>query len=147
MSRNPQRQELAREFGATDIIEERGAEGAAAVKALFRGIGPEAVLEAVGTEQSMEQAVHSVRPGGTVGYVGVPNGVPQLTMRPLFENNTVLAGGMAPVRNYMDVLLPDVLSGAVEPGLVFDLELPLSEVAEAYRAMDERRAIKVLLRP
>jgi threonine dehydrogenase-like Zn-dependent dehydrogenase len=147
MSRNPQRQALARDFGATDVIEERGAEGIAAVKDLFRGIGPEAVLEAVGTEQSMDQAVRSVRPGGRVGYVGVPNGVPQLTMRPLFDNNTVLAGGMAPVRNYIDELLPDVLSGAVQPGRVFDLELPLADVADAYRAMDERRAIKVLLRP
>ncbi|HKT56704.1 MAG TPA: zinc-dependent alcohol dehydrogenase family protein [Microbacterium sp.] len=147
MSRNPERQALAREFGATDIVEERGAEGAAVVKELFRGIGPQAVLEAVGTAESMEQAVRSVRPGGTIGYVGVPHGGPELPLRPMFSNNTVLAGGIAPVRNYIDELLPDVLSGAVQPGRVFDLELPLSDIAEAYRAMDERRAIKVLVRP
>ena len=147
MSRNPARQALAREFGATEIVEERGKEGADIIKQMFGGIGPDAVLEAVGTEQSMEQATRAVRPGGIVGYVGVPNGVPSIPLRPLFSNNTRLAGGVAPVRNYVDELLADVLSGSIEPGRVFDLALPLDEVAEAYAAMDERRAIKALLWP
>jgi threonine dehydrogenase-like Zn-dependent dehydrogenase len=147
MSRNPVRQELARRFGATEIVEQRGEEGAAIVNEMFDGIGAQSVLEAVGTSESMEQAVRSTRPGGTIGFVGVPNGVPQLTLRPLFTDNIRLAGGMAPVRNYAGELLVDIMSGAIEPGLVFDLELPLADVAEAYAAMDERRAIKVLLRP
>lgn len=147
MSRNPARQAVAREFGATDIIEERGDEGVAKVKAMFDGIGADCVLECVGTKESMDQAIRSTRPGGMVGYVGVPNGGAELPIRPLFGSNVGVNGGVAPARNYVEELLPEVLSGAIEPGRVFDLELPLAEVAEAYAAMDERRAIKVLLRP
>ena len=95
----------------------------------------------------MDQAIRSVRPGGSVGYVGAPNGGPELPVRVLFNRNVGVNGGVAPVRNYVAELLPDVLSGAIQPGRVFDLELPLADVALAYAAMDERRAIKVLLRP
>jgi threonine dehydrogenase-like Zn-dependent dehydrogenase len=147
MSRHESRQELARAFGATDIVAERGDEGVAAVKELLGGIGADCVLEAVGTKESMDQAIRSTRPGGMVGYVGVPNGGPELPVRTLFSDNIGVNGGVAPVRNYIEELLPDVWSGAIDPGRVFDLELPLSEAAEAYAAMDERRAIKVLLRP
>ena len=147
MSRHADRQALATRFGATDIVEQRGDQGVAAVKALFDGIGPDAVLECVGTAESMDQAIRSARPGGMVGYVGVPNGGAELPIRTLFGSNVGVNGGVAPVRNYVEELLADVLDGSIEPGLVFDLELPLAEVADAYAAMDERRAIKVLLRP
>ncbi|GMA28918.1 zinc-dependent alcohol dehydrogenase family protein [Arenivirga flava] len=146
MSRNPARQALAREFGATDVVELRGDEGIAAVKELFDGIGPDAVLECVGTRESMEQAIRSARPGGQVGYVGVPKGGAELPIGELFGRNVNVAGGVAPVRNYIAELLPEVLDGSLQPGRVFDLELPLDEVAEAYLAMHERRAIKSLLR-
>ncbi|WP_426625624.1 zinc-dependent alcohol dehydrogenase family protein [Leifsonia sp. McL0607] len=147
MSRHESRQALAREFGATDIVAERGDAGVAAVKELFDGIGPDCVLEAVGTKESMDQALHSARPGGMVGYVGVPNGGAELPIRTLFGTNVGVNGGVAPVRNYVEELLPEVWSGAIQPGRVFDLELPLSDIAEAYAAMDERRAIKALVRP
>jgi len=147
MSRHADRQVVAREFGATDIVEERGDEGVARVREMFDGIGADYVLECVGTKESMDQAIRSTRPGGMVGYVGVPNGGPELPVRPLFDRNVGVNGGVAPVRGYVEELLPEVLSGAINPGRVFDLQLPLSEVAEAYAAMDERRAIKVLLRP
>ncbi|TFB98934.1 zinc-dependent alcohol dehydrogenase family protein [Cryobacterium sp. HLT2-28] len=146
MSRNPERQAVAREFGATDIVEERGDAGVARIREIFDGIGADCVLECVGTKESMEQAIASARPGGMVGYVGVPTGGP-IEVRPLFSRNVGLNGGVASVRGYVEELLPEVLSGAINPGRVFDLELPLSEVAEAYAVMDERRAIKVLLRP
>lgn len=146
MSRHTDRQVVAREFGATDIVEERGDEGVARVHELFDGIGPDFVLECVGTKESMDQAIRSARPGGMVGYVGVPNGGP-LPVQPLFNRNVGVNGGVAPVRGYVEELLPEVLSGTIHPGRVFDLELPLTDVAEAYAAMDERRAIKVLLRP
>jgi threonine dehydrogenase-like Zn-dependent dehydrogenase len=147
MSRHPERQALAREFSATDIIEQRGAKGIDAVMAMFDGIGVDCVLEAVGTTESMDQAIKSARPGGQVGYVGVPNGGAELPIRTLFDSNVGVRGGIAPVRNYIEELLPEVMDGRLNPGRVFDLELPLAEVAEAYAAMDERRAIKVLLRP
>ena len=147
MSRHADRQAMALEFGATDIVEERGADGILRIKELFDGIGPDCVLECVGTTESMDQALRSVRPGGMVGYVGVPNGGAELPIGFMFGNNVGAQGGVAPVRNYIEELLPEVLSGAINPGRVFDLELPLAEVAEAYAAMDERRAIKVLLRP
>ncbi|MFD1712870.1 zinc-dependent alcohol dehydrogenase family protein [Amnibacterium flavum] len=147
MSRHASRQALARTFGATDIVEERGRDGIERIRELFDGIGPDSVLECVGTEESMNQALRSARPGGQVGFVGVPHQAPTLPLRRMFDTNVGVRGGVAPVRNYIDELLPDVLSGAIQPGLVFDLELPLSEVAEAYAAMDERRAVKVLLRP
>jgi threonine dehydrogenase-like Zn-dependent dehydrogenase len=147
MSRHADRQALARQFGATDIVAERGEEGVAVVTAMFDGIGADCVLECVGTKESMEQAIASTRPGGTVGYVGVPSGGAELPIRALFGRNIGVNGGVAPVRNYIEELLPEVLDGTIKPGLVFDLELPLAEVAEAYAAMDERRATKVLLRP
>jgi threonine dehydrogenase-like Zn-dependent dehydrogenase len=147
MSRHEPRQRLARAFGATDVLTERGDEGIRAVKDLFGGIGPDAVLECVGTKESMDQALRSARPGGQVGFVGVPNGGPELPVRTMFSTNVGVRGGVAPVRNYVDELLPEVLSGALAPGAVFDLTVPMSDVAEAYAAMDERRAIKSLLRP
>ena len=147
MSRHADRQAVALEFGATDIVAERGDEGVARIQDLFDGIGADCVLECVGTKESMDQAIRSTRPGGMVGYVGVPNGGAELPIRSLFGRNVGVNGGVASVRGYIEELLPEVLSGAINPGRVFDLELPLSEVAEAYAAMDERRAIKVLLRP
>ena len=147
MSRHADRQAVAREFGATDVIEARGDEGVAAVQALFDGIGADFVLECVGTKESMDQAIRSARPGGMVGYVGVPNGGAELPIRSLFGRNVGVNGGVASVRSYVEELLPEVLTGQINPGRVFDVQLPLTEVAEAYAAMDERRAIKVLLRP
>lgn len=147
MSRHADRQAVARAFGATDIIEERGADAIAALRALLDGELADAALECVGTKESMEQALGAVRGGGRVGFVGVPAGGPELPIREIFDRNITVGGGMAPARTYIPELLPEVLSGAIEPGQVFDLELPLTEVAEAYAAMDERRAIKVLLRP
>jgi len=131
MSRHPARQQLAREFGATDIVTERGAD---------------AVLECVGTQESMMQAIQATRPGGSVGYVGVPHGV-ELNGEDLFYTHVRLHGGPAPVRRFLPELIELVWSGKINPGKVFDLTLPLDQVAEGYRAMDERRAIKVLLRP
>jgi threonine dehydrogenase-like Zn-dependent dehydrogenase len=147
MSRHTDRQAIAREFGATDVIEERADAGVERVRALFDGIGADCVLECVGTKESMDQAIRSTRPGGTVGYVGSPNGGSELPVRALFDDNIGVSGGVAPVRGYIEELLPDVLSGAINPGRVFDLELPLTQAAAAYAAMDERRATKVLLRP
>ncbi len=147
MSRHTDRAALARDFGATHVIAERGDDGARAVRELSGGIGADCVLECVGTREAMDQAFRSARPGGQVGFVGVPNGDPVLDVRSMFDENVGVRGGVAPVRGYLPELLPDVLSGAINPGRVFDLELPLADVAEAYAAMDERRAIKVLLRP
>ncbi|WP_062316232.1 zinc-dependent alcohol dehydrogenase family protein [Demequina maris] len=147
MSRHEPRQALAREFGATDVVPERGEAGIARLKEMFDGIGPDIVLECVGTKESMDQALRSARPGGQVGFVGVPNGGPELPVRQMFNTNVGVRGGVAPVRGYIDELLPEVLDGRIQPGRVFDLELPLEEAAQAYRAMDERTAIKVMLRP
>jgi len=146
MSRHEARQQLARTFGATDVIAERGEAGEAAVLELTGGVGADAVLECVGTGQAMNTALAVARPGATVGYVGVPHGV-ELPVRTMFSRNIGVAGGVAPVRQYLPALRDDVLSGAIEPGRVFDLELPLDQVAEGYAAMDERRAIKTMLRP
>jgi threonine dehydrogenase-like Zn-dependent dehydrogenase len=146
MSRHESRQQLATRFGATDIVEERGEEGVKRVLDLTDGVGADAVLECVGTDAAMQTAFEIARPGSTVGFVGVPHGV-ELPVRQMFSRNVGLAGGVAPVREYLPRLLELVMSGAIEPGAVFDLELPLDEVAEGYRAMDERRATKVLLRP
>ena len=146
MSRHESRQELARRFGATDVVAERGEAGAKAVTELLGGIGADSVLECVGTKASMDQALASVRDGGAVGYVGVPHGV-EFPARQLFGRNVSVGGGVAPVRAYLPELLADVAAGTLDPGPVFDLELPLDDVAEGYRAMDERRAVKVLLRP
>jgi threonine dehydrogenase-like Zn-dependent dehydrogenase len=147
MSRHADRQVVAREFGATDIVEERGDAGVERIHEMFDGVGADCVLECVGTQESMDQAIRSARPGGMVGYVGVPNGGAELPIKALFGRNVGVNGGVASVRAYVEELLPEVLSGAIDPGRVFDLQLPLTEVAEAYAAMDERRAIKVLLRP
>ncbi|MEJ2007636.1 MAG: zinc-dependent alcohol dehydrogenase family protein [Acidobacteriota bacterium] len=146
MSRHPSRQKLAREFGATDIVTERGGEGVARIKELTNGIGADSVLECVGTQEAMMQAVNSTRPGGYIGYVGVPYGV-ELDGQQLFFSHVHLHGGPAPVRRYLPDLIALVLNGKINPGKVFDLTLPLDQVAEGYRAMDERRAIKTLLRP
>ena len=146
MSRHESRQELARAFGATDIVAERGEEGSNRIAELTRGVGADAVLECVGTDESMKTAFAIARPGSTVGFVGVPHGV-ELPIRRMFQRNVGLAGGMAPVRRYLPDLLERVLSGAIDPGKVFDLTLPMSDSPEGYRAMDERRAIKVLLQP
>ena len=146
MSRHESRQKLAREFGATDIVSERGEEGTARVKELTKGIGADSVLECVGTQESMMQAIRSTRPGGFVSYVGVPHGV-QLDSAELFFAHVHLHGGPAPVRRYLPELINLVLEEKINPGKVFDLSLPLNQVAEGYRAMDERRAIKTLLRP
>jgi threonine dehydrogenase-like Zn-dependent dehydrogenase len=146
MSRHEKRQKLAREFGATDIVTERGDEGIARIKDLTKGIGADSVLECVGTKESMMQAIHSTRPGGYVSYVGVPHGV-ELDGQQLFFTHVHLHGGPAPVRRFLPKLIDLILNGAINPGKVFDLALPLDQVAEGYRAMDERRAIKALLRP
>ena len=146
MSRHEPRQKIATEFGATDIVEERGEDGEKRILEMTDGIGADAVLECVGTDQSMRTAFAVARPGSTVGFVGVPHGV-KLPVRQMFAKNVGLAGGMAPVRTYLPDLLQRTLSGAIDPGKVFDLTLPLDQVAEGYRAMDERRAIKVLLQP
>ncbi len=146
MSRHESRQKIATAFGATHVVAERGKEGAAAVKEITGGVGADAVLECVGTDQSMGTAFAVARPGAMVGFVGVPHGV-ELPVRRMFQKNVGLAGGMAPVRKYLPELLDLVTSKTIDPGLVFDLTLPMAEVADGYTAMDERRAIKVLLQP
>ncbi|MDI9891633.1 zinc-dependent alcohol dehydrogenase family protein [Microbacterium sp. IEGM 1404] len=144
MSRHADRQELARRFGATDIVEERGDEGIAKVKELTYGLGAHSVIEAVGTQQSMEQAVRSTRPGGHIGFVGVSHDV-TLEGQELFRSAVHLHGGPAPVRRFLPELIQLIWDREIDPGAVFDLTLPLEEAAEGYRAMDERRATKVLL--
>ncbi|MFD9591261.1 zinc-dependent alcohol dehydrogenase family protein [Kitasatospora sp. NPDC059973] len=146
MSRHASRQNLARAFGATDIVTERGEDGIARIRELTGGIGADSVLECVGTAQSMQQALHSARPGGNVGFVGVPHEV-ALDGQELFLSHVGLRGGPAPVRRYLPDLIERVLSRRIDPGKVFDLTLPLDQVAEGYKAMDERRAIKTLLTP
>jgi len=145
MSRHPARQKLAREYGATDIVVERGEEGIKRIKEMTDGIGADSVLECVGTQESMMQAIRSTRPGGHVSYVGVPHGV-SLDAGELFYTHVRLHGGPAPVRRYLPDLIDLVWNRKINPGKVFDLTLPLERVAEGYRAMDERRAIKTLLR-
>jgi len=146
MSRHKQRQELAEEFGATEIVTERGDKGVARIKDLTGGIGADSVLECVGTEESMMQAIRSTRPGGSIGYVGVPHGA-ALDVQNLFFALVRLHGGPAPVRRYLPNLIKLVWDRKINPGKVFDLVLPIEQVADGYRAMDERRAIKALLRP
>lgn len=146
MSRHEPRQAIARQFGATDVVAARGEEAVEAVLELTSGVGADAVLECVGTDQSMQSAIGFARPGATVGVVGVPHGV-ELSAERLFRRNVGVAGGMAPVRAYLPELLRRHEAGALDPGAVFDLTLPLDEVAQAYRAMDERRAVKVMVRP
>lgn len=144
MSRHESRQELAREFGATDIVTERGDDGVAKIKELTGGLGAHSVIEAVGTQEAMLQAIKSTRPGGHVGFVGVSHGV-ELPGDLLFGSTVHLHGGPAPVRRYLPELIQLILDRKIEPGKVFDKRLPLEEAAEAYRLMDQREAIKVLL--
>src|SRR3954454_17670053 len=146
MSRHASRQQLAREVGATDIVTERGEEGTARIKDLTDGLGAHSVVEAVGTQESMMQALSSTRAGGSLGVVGWAHDV-SIPAGDLFSDNVRVQGGPAPVRRFLPQLLDLIWSRQVEPGKVFDLELPLARVADAYAAMDERRAIKALLRP
>ena len=145
MSRHKSRQDLALEFGATDIVSERGEAGIARVREMTGGVGADAVLECVGMAESMDQALNICRPGGSIGYVGVPHGV-TFDGQTLFFHQKNMLGGPAPVRRFLPELMDLVLSRKINPGKVFDLELPLADVAEGYRAMDERRVIKTLLR-
>lgn len=146
MSRHPSRQKLAREFGATDIVTERGADGVSRIKELTNGVGVDCALECVGTQESMQQAIQSTRPGGSVSYVGVPHGV-ELNGAELFFTHVHLHGGPAPVRRFLPELIDLVMNEKIRPGKVFDLVLPLNQVADGYRAMHTREAIKALLRP
>ena len=143
MSRREIRQKLALDFGATDIVTERGDEGVAAVKDLTDGLGAQSVIEAVSTRESMLQAIGACRPGGHVGYVGVTHG--ELPGEALFLSHVHLHGGPAPVRRFLPELIELISNRTIDPGKVFDLTLPLDDVADGYRAMDERRAIKTLL--
>jgi threonine dehydrogenase-like Zn-dependent dehydrogenase len=146
MSRHEARQQLAREFGATDIVTERGDEGVARIKDLTGGLGAHSVIEAVGTQESMMQAIRSTRHGGHLGFVGVTYGV-ELPALELFFAEIHLLGGPAPVRRYLPELIDLIWNRKINPGKVFDLTLPLDQVAEGYRAMDQRRSIKTLLLP
>jgi threonine dehydrogenase-like Zn-dependent dehydrogenase len=145
MSRHESRQKLALEFGATDVIDERGDEGAARIRELTNGLGAHSVIEAVGTRESMMQAIHATRPGGHIGYVGVTHG--DLPGDELFFSHAHLHGGPAPVRRFLPQLIDLIWNRDIDPGKVFDLRLPLDQVADGYRAMDQRRAIKALLYP
>jgi threonine dehydrogenase-like Zn-dependent dehydrogenase len=146
MSRHQPRQQLAVEYGATDIVTERGDDGVARIKDLTGGLGAHSVIEAVGTQESMLQAIRATRPGGHVGFVGVAHGV-ELPGEELFFSHVHLHGGPAPVRRFLPELIDLIWNRQIDPGKVFDLSLPLEEAAEGYQAMDERRAIKALLRP
>jgi threonine dehydrogenase-like Zn-dependent dehydrogenase len=146
MSRHESRQRLAHEYGATDIVEDRGEDGVARIKELTNGLGAHSVLEAVGTQESMTQAIRSTRPGGHVGFVGVAHGVAVPAMD-LFWSLVHLHGGPAPVRRFLPELIDLIWNRQIDPGKVFDLELPLDQAAAGYQAMDQREAIKVLLRP
>ena len=146
MSRHETRQEIARAFGATHVVAERDKAGIEAVMEITGGVGADAILECVGTDQAIQTAFGVARPGSTVGFVGVPHGV-ELPVRRMFQKNIGLAGGIAPVRAYLPELLKLVQDGTINPGLVFDRTLPLAEVAEGYRAMDQRESIKVLIQP
>jgi threonine dehydrogenase-like Zn-dependent dehydrogenase len=145
LSRNPSRQKVAREFGATDIIAEGGKEAYEAVMGLTDGVGVDASLECVGTNEAMQTALSIARPGSTVGYVGVPHGV-QIPVEDIFYRNVGVHGGPAPARAYMPELLDDILKGHINPGLVFDFTTDLNDIEQAYSAMNERRAIKSLVK-
>jgi threonine dehydrogenase-like Zn-dependent dehydrogenase len=146
MSRHQSRQQLALEFGATDIVEERGDAGVAKIKDLTSGLGAHSVVEAVGTQESMMQAMGATRPGGHIGYVGVLHDV-ELSGDDIFMSHVHLHGGPAPVRRFLPELIDLIRQRKINPGKVFDLELPIDQAAEGYQAMDQRQAIKVLLRP
>jgi threonine dehydrogenase-like Zn-dependent dehydrogenase len=145
-SRHKPRQELARQFGATDIVTERGDDGVARIKDFTDGLGAHSVIEAVGTQESIMQAIRSTRPGGHLGYVGVSHDV-SLPGEELFHSHVHLHGGPAPVRSFLPDLINRIWAQQIDPGRVFDLTLPLDQVAEGYKAMDERRATKTLLQP
>src|SRR6266571_3604974 len=147
MGHHPDRIALAKEFGATDVVKERGEEAVASVRALAGGLGVQSVLECVGTDQAMRTAIGIARPGGAVGRVGVPHYEAIPGSEPAFYNNLTIGGGPAPVRAYMQELLPDVLEGKIEPGRVFDRVIGLDEVPDGYRAMNQREAIKVMVKP
>ncbi|WP_166874429.1 alcohol dehydrogenase catalytic domain-containing protein [Salinibacterium sp. ZJ450] len=146
MSRHADRQRLAIEFGATDVVAERGTAGAKRVRELLGGKLADCVLEAVGTKESLDQAIASVRVGGRIGFVGMPYGIPELPYETLFWKNLTVGAGAAAARDYIEELLPEVLSGSLQPGKVFDAEYALTDIAQAYRDMDERRTIKALIR-
>ena len=146
LSRNSARQALARELGATDIVADRGRDATEAVLELTDGVGVDAVLECVGTGQAMATAFEVARPGAVVGFVGIPHGV-EVPIDLMFGRNVGLYGGVARARTYLPELLDDVLAGTIRPGRVFDFETDLDGVPDAYAAMDQRRAVKALLRP
>jgi threonine dehydrogenase-like Zn-dependent dehydrogenase len=146
LGRHQVRTDIARRFGATDVVAERGDAAVEAVRALTRGQGAHAVVEAVGTEQSMRTAVGITRDGGAIGFVGVPHGSGTgVDLGVLFDRNIALRGGVAPVRSYIPELLPDVLDGTVDASPVFDMTVDLEGVPDGYKAMDERTALKVLV--
>ena len=147
LGRHADRIALAREFGATDVVSERGAEAVERVRELTGGFGVHSVLECVGLDESMLTAISIARPGGAVGRVGVPQHELMPASQPAFYNNVTVSGGPAPVRAYIEELLPDVLEGRIEPGRVFDRVIGLEEVPEGYRAMNDREAIKVMVKP
>ncbi|MFI5758429.1 zinc-dependent alcohol dehydrogenase family protein [Streptomyces sp. NPDC051569] len=148
LGRHQVRTDIARTFGATDVVAARGEEAVEAVRELTRGQGAHAVIEAVGTEQSMVTALRIARDGGAIGYVGAPHGSGSgVDLRHMFNRNIALRGGIAPVRTYLSELLPDVLDGTIDPSPVFDLTVGLDDVPQGYKAMDERTALKVLIKP
>jgi threonine dehydrogenase-like Zn-dependent dehydrogenase len=147
LGHHAERTGLARQFGATDVVAERGEEATERVRELTEGYGAHAVLECVGLDQSTMTAISIARPGGAVGRVGVPQSEAMSGGQASFYGNILIGGGPAPVRAYIDELLPDILDGAIEPGRVFDRIVDLDGVADGYRAMEEREALKVMVRP
>lgn len=147
MGRHPDRIELAKQFGATDVVSERGEAAIERVRELTGGFGVHSVLECVGTDQAMATAVGIARPGGAIGRVGVPHYEAIPLAQPMFYGNISVGGGPAPTRAYIEELLPDVLDGKIEPGRVFDRTVGLDGVPDGYRAMDERKSIKVMVTP
>ena len=147
LGRHADRIALARKFGATDVVSDRGDEAVERVHKLTGGFGVHSVLECVGLTESMRTAISIARPGGAVGRVGVPQDETMPASRPAFYNNVTVSGGPAPVRAYMEELLPDILEGRIEPGRVFDRVVSLDEVPDGYRAMDQREVIKVIVEP
>ena len=147
LGRHADRIALAKDFGATDIVSERGDAAVERVRELTGGFGVHSVLECVGLEEAMRTAISIARPGGAVGRVGVPQGETMPGSLPAFYNNITVSGGPAPVRAYIDELLPDILDGRIEPGRVFDRVVDLDSVPDGYRAMNERKSIKVMVEP
>ena len=148
LSTHQDRSEMALAFGATEIVNARGEEAVQAVRELTDGLGAQSICECVGTTQTWDTALDAARPGGTVGFVGVPSGVAEgLPLRKLFGRNVSVRGGVAPARVYLPELLDDVLAGTLDPGPVFTSTIPLADIATGYRDMDQRRSIKVLVKP